>query len=132
MLDESSEQRLGDALFGLSHRRQRGTTTKKRHEIPPDVRSVTRQGGVQSPSHPVRYRETRGTDDDSLIVWDADTLERRRELRGHTNDIQDVGSGPTERWSRPGGTGRRRSGTWSRTGSPRRCRDTAARSWAWR
>ena len=31
---------------------------------------------------------------DSLIVWDADTLERQRGLRGHTNYIQDVAFGP--------------------------------------
>jgi WD40 repeat protein len=31
---------------------------------------------------------------DSLIVWDADTLERRGKLRGHTDDIQDVAFGP--------------------------------------
>ena len=30
----------------------------------------------------------------SLIVWDADTLERRGKLRGHTDDIQDVAFGP--------------------------------------
>ena len=32
--------------------------------------------------------------DKSLIVWDADTLERRGELRGHTDVIQDVAFGP--------------------------------------
>jgi WD40 repeat protein len=36
-----------------------------------------------------------GDDGDTfLIVWDADTLERRGELRGHTNTIQDVAFGP--------------------------------------
>jgi WD40 repeat protein/class 3 adenylate cyclase len=32
--------------------------------------------------------------DDSLIVWDADTLERRGELRGHTDAIQDLAFAP--------------------------------------
>ncbi len=32
--------------------------------------------------------------DDSLTVWDADSLERVGELRGHTNAIQDVAFGP--------------------------------------
>jgi WD40 repeat protein/class 3 adenylate cyclase len=32
--------------------------------------------------------------DKSLSVWDADTLERRGELRGHTDVIQDVAFGP--------------------------------------
>jgi WD40 repeat protein/class 3 adenylate cyclase len=32
--------------------------------------------------------------DKSLTVWDADTLERRGELRGHTDVIQDVAFGP--------------------------------------
>jgi WD40 repeat protein/class 3 adenylate cyclase len=32
--------------------------------------------------------------DDSLIVWDADTLERRGELRGHTDVLQDVAFAP--------------------------------------
>jgi WD40 repeat protein len=31
---------------------------------------------------------------DSLLVWDADSLERVGELRGHTDDIQDVAFGP--------------------------------------
>ncbi len=33
-------------------------------------------------------------DDNSLTLWDADTLERRGELRGHTDVIQDVAFGP--------------------------------------
>jgi WD40 repeat protein/class 3 adenylate cyclase/type II secretory pathway predicted ATPase ExeA len=32
--------------------------------------------------------------DESLTVWDADTLDRRGELRGHTDVIQDVAFGP--------------------------------------
>jgi WD40 repeat protein len=32
--------------------------------------------------------------DNSLFIWDADTLERRGELRGHTKVIQDVAFGP--------------------------------------
>ena len=35
-----------------------------------------------------------GDDDTSPTVWDADTLERRGDLRGHTDVIQDVAFGP--------------------------------------
>jgi WD40 repeat protein/class 3 adenylate cyclase len=41
-----------------------------------------------------RWLVSSDDEDDSLIVWDADTLERRGELRGHTDDIQDLAFGP--------------------------------------
>jgi WD40 repeat protein/class 3 adenylate cyclase len=41
-----------------------------------------------------RWLVSNDDEDDSLIVWDADTLERRGELRGHTKGIQDVAFGP--------------------------------------
>src|SRR6266508_2655605 len=41
-----------------------------------------------------RYLVSGDDGDKSLTVWDADTLDRRGELRGHTDVIQDVAFGP--------------------------------------
>ena len=64
----------------------------------------------------------------SLTVWDADTLERRGELRGHTEVLQDVAFGSDGKVVTASWDGTAKIWDLSRAVSSRRCGGTAVRS----